>query len=99
MEPRPQPQKNSLRRPSPSPPDEHELANPEVAVQARRRVERRRPGRMASVSPELIPLLRGQSEPEPDANDPLADDLTAATGIAVASLFSGLLWGLVLWIV
>ncbi len=54
---------------------------------------------MASVSPELIPLLRGQSEPEPDANDPLADDLTAATGIAVASLFSGLLWGLVLWIV
>lgn len=68
--------------------DEHELAG---LAMAQPQVERRRPGRIASVSPELIPLLRGQAESEPSAKDSPTDDLAPITGIAVGSLISGLL--------
>ena len=76
--------------------DEPEIGDRGIAAPAEPRVERRRPGRMASVSPELIPLLRGHAEPEPNVRDHPADDLAPATGIAVGSLISSLLWGLII---
>jgi hypothetical protein len=61
------------------------------------RVERRRPGRIDNVSPELTPLLRSQPEPLLDADDRAPYDLAAATGIAVGLLISGPIWVPILW--
>jgi hypothetical protein len=58
--------------------------------------ERRRPGRIENVSPELIPLLCGQVSPLTDEDDREPHDLTAATGIAAGLLICGALWVLVL---
>jgi hypothetical protein len=76
----------------------------EAEAASRLRVERRRPGRAAVVSPQLIPLLRGTTEPLPDL--PLPDlkergdsDLAPAIGIAVSVLISVLLWAVVLSII
>jgi hypothetical protein len=56
--------------------------------------ERRRPGRPAHISPELIPLLRGEAPLVP--NDPIRfdepDELGAARGIALGVGISAVLW-------
>ena len=60
--------------------------------------DRRRPGRLDDVSPELIPLLRHPDDLEPDR-----DDARPATGIVIAVMLSVPLWAgmalLVRWIV
>ena len=65
-------------------------------------LDRRRAGRRADVSPELIPLLRTKDDgflsPE-DLDD--RDPLSASRGIIGASLISGMAWilvGLAVWI-
>jgi hypothetical protein len=63
------------------------------------RLERRRPGRMANVSPALIPLLRGQVRVPTDHEERRADALRPATGIAVSLLISGLIWALLIWLI
>ena len=63
------------------------------------RVERRRPGRIAVVSPHLIPLLRGTTEPLPDLKERGDSDLAPAIGIAVSVLISVLLWAMLLSII
>ena len=56
--------------------------------------ERRRPGRRDHVSPELVPLLRGESAFVPDApiqfGDP--DQLRGVRGITLAVAISTALW-------
>ena len=59
--------------------------------------ERRRPGRLAFVSEELIPLLRGRPQLSPDRlehefDDP--DQLRPARGLGLGVLCSLLLWAL-----
>ena len=76
--------------------DEHESADLAEAIAVPPRVDRRRPGRIANVSTELIPLLRGRVEPSPRPEGRLPSDLAAATGIAVGLLISGVLWALIL---
>ena len=57
--------------------------------------DRRRPGRSQHVSPELVPLLRGQA-PAPPADDleefGEADQLDAARGLAAGALLSAPIW-------
>jgi hypothetical protein len=65
-------------------PDEHDLANRVVAATASHRVERRRPGRMASVSLALIPLLGGQAGPELST---IASCYGAAGGLILLSVY------------
>ena len=55
------------------------------------RWERRRAGRTESLSPTLIPLLRGQVRPPCDDEVLREPDLAAATGIAVSVVLSGLI--------
>lgn len=56
--------------------------------------DRRRPGRLASVSPELVPLLRGQSVPsaelEPSFGDP--DQLGGIRALVAGVALSIPLW-------
>lgn len=72
--------------------------------------ERRRPGRMGAISPELIPLLRDaattpvpREETQEDriGGEPDRDDLRAARGLVVAVVLSAPLWGfigLMIWL-
>lgn len=58
--------------------------------------DRRRPGRRERISPELVPLLRGQA-PAPPADDDLVefgepDQLDAARGLAAGVLLSAPVW-------
>ena len=76
----------------PQPSNEAEADRPQ-------RVERRRPGRIAVVSPHLIPLLRGATEPLPDLKERGDSDLAPAIGIAVSVLISVLLWAMLLSII
>ena len=59
--------------------------------------DRRRPGRRAHVSPELIPLLRGETpvalEPEIQFGEP--DQLRSARGLSLAVAISAALWAAV----
>ena len=56
--------------------------------------ERRRPGRLDHVSPELVPLLRGDTPVPPDApvqfGEP--DQLRGARGVTLAVAISAALW-------
>jgi hypothetical protein len=61
--------------------------------------ERRRPGRVATVSRALIRLLRGVTVPATDHAERQQNDLAPATGIAVSALISGLIWAILIWIV
>lgn len=57
--------------------------------------DRRRPGRVNNVSPELIPLLRSQpAEPASDAPPQFGDhdQLGAVRGIAIGAALSAPLW-------
>ncbi len=73
-----------------------DVNQPEAAVS-----DRRRPGRSTQVSPELIPILRGDgtvdpSQDEIDGQDELEQDdpeqLAAARGILTGVLLSAPLW-------
>lgn len=56
--------------------------------------DRRRPGRLPHVSPELIPLLRGEAAPVPEQpiefGEP--DQLRSARGVILAVMISAALW-------
>jgi len=56
--------------------------------------DRRRPGRLSRVSPELVPLLRGDAVPTPQPElqfgDP--DQLQGVRGIPLAIALSAALW-------
>ena len=59
--------------------------------------ERRRPGRLAFASPELIPLLRGTRQVSPDPLEHESDgpdQLRAVRGLGLGLLCSLLLWAL-----
>ena len=59
--------------------------------------ERRRPGRPSSVSPDLLPVLRGTPQLSPDALEPQfgdPDQLRPARGMAAAIVCSLVLWAL-----
>lgn len=63
-------------------------------------VERRRPGRAARVSPELLPLLRQDRFAQGILAQRTADDLAAARGIGLGVLFGVACWaafGLLAW--
>jgi hypothetical protein len=72
------------------------MANVSEAEQVRSAllVERRRPGRPAQVSPELVPLLRGEIAVELEIDFPPEeqDQLGSARGIALGILISAALW-------
>ncbi len=58
--------------------------------------DRRRPGRLETVNPNLIVLLRNPTVPEEAAADLIQrsqDDLGAAKGIGVGLVLSALFWG------
>src|ERR1700733_8735235 len=63
--------------------------------------DRRRPGLLENVSPELIGLLRRK----PDARAPrpgdreAGDDLGSARGILAAAVVGVALWGAVFWVI
>lgn len=60
--------------------------------------DRRRPNRPAHVSPELIPLLRGEASVAEDPvqfGDP--DQLRAARGLAVALTASAAFWAAIVY--
>jgi hypothetical protein len=63
--------------------------------------DRRRPGRVERVSPELIGLLR--RKPDARASRPgdreAGDDLGSARGILTAALVGVALWGAVFWVI
>jgi hypothetical protein len=80
-------------------PDVSVIDRPRTITAEAPRVERRRPGRVENVSPELVPLLRGQVDLVVDTADRDPYDLAAATGIAVGSLISAPIWALLLWAV
>ena len=62
------------------------------------RSERRRPGRIADVSPNLIPLLRGSDIP-PDPGESPDNAMAPARGIAFGVVISVLFWAVLVWIV
>ena len=77
-----------------------DLLEPSIAVETPLTLsERRRPGRIATVSPALIPLLRGGTVSSPVVEERRANDLAPAIGIAVSVVISGLIWALLLWII
>lgn len=55
--------------------------------------DRRRPGRIETVSPALLPLLRQDRLLEDTADQKDDDDLTAARGIGISVVIGVLLWG------
>ena len=61
------------------------------------RVERRRPGRIESVSPVLLPLLRDGAAPSPDHGERRQYDLAPVVGIAIGVLISAPIWVLIVW--
>lgn len=63
--------------------------------------ERRRPGRLETVSPELVPLLRGTANPPPpiEFSDRSEDQLDPLRGLAVGLLISAGLWAVFLRLV
>lgn len=66
-------------------------------IDVRSDVDRRRPGRLESAHPALLPLLRGSQQCSPDRLELEfgdTDPLGAARGIGVGLLYSILLWGL-----
>ena len=67
-------------------PEQDAASPPKSTVTPWHGVERRRPGRQASVSPELIPLLRGTPE-----IDPLHDDSSPIRGIVASVAISAVL--------
>ena len=77
-----------------------DLLEPSIAVETPLSLsERRRPGRIATVSPALIPLLRGGAVSSPVCEERRESDLAPATGIAVSVVISGLIWALLFWII
>jgi hypothetical protein len=77
-----------------------DLLEPSIAVEIPLSLlERRRPGRIATVSPALIPLLRGGTVSSPVCEERRESDLAPAIGIAVSVVISGLIWALLLWII
>ena len=68
-----------------------DASNPQV-------VERRRTGRIANVSPALIPLLRG-SDVLPDSEEYPDNAMAPARGIVFGVLISVLFWAILIWIV
>ena len=77
-----------------------DLLEPSIAVETTLSLsERRRPGRLATVSPALIQLLRGGTVSSPVCEERRESDLAPAIGIAVSVLISGLIWALLLWII
>lgn len=55
--------------------------------------DRRRPGRPATVNPELLPLVRGQwRAPLPRQERRNTDDLHAMRGVMLAALASAAFW-------
>ena len=60
------------------------------------KVDRRRPGRIANVSPELIPLLRGQL-PDPEQQFGNPDHLHAARGLVAGVAIGTALWTAVIY--
>ena len=63
--------------------------------------DRRRPGRSADASPELIELLRGSTsgEPVPPVENDVTSPLAASRGIKVAVMLSAPIWVLALVLV
>ena len=59
---------------------------------------RRRPGRVANVSPNLIPLLRDVAVPTTDHTERQQNDLAPAIGIAISTLTSAPIWALIFWV-
>lgn len=61
------------------------------------KADRRRPGRLADVSPELIPLLRGQGTavPNPDHAFGNPDQLHGARGVAAGVAVGAAIWAAV----
>lgn len=69
--------------------DEPAATRQELATLA----DRRRPGRPATVNPELLPLLRGQwRAPPPRQERRNPDDLHAMRGVLLAVLASAAFW-------
>jgi hypothetical protein len=73
--------------------------SPSQAAETPLRIERRRPGRLENVSPELIPILRSNRPlPEfpgqPDVPDH-TDDLSSARGVLVGMAISIPIWCLI----
>ena len=63
--------------------------------------DRRRPGRLEHVSPELVGLLRSKPDagaPRPGARE-LGNDLDTARGVLFAAVVGVAMWGLVFWVV
>ena len=61
-------------------------------------VERRRPGRIAHVSPALIPLLR-DSNVLPDSGESPENAMAPVRGIVFGVLLSALFWATLIWII
>ena len=78
--------------------DSHE---PSTVVEAsdQQVVERRRSGRIARVSPALIPLLRGSNGPSPVSEESQEKDMAPARGIVFGVLISGLFWAILIWMI
>jgi hypothetical protein len=62
-------------------------------------VERGRPGRIASVSSALIPLLRGSAVPVSSSERPQEHGVPPARGIVFGVVISGLFWAVLIWII
>ena len=77
--------------------DLHDVPIAEVTVSTLR-VERRRPGRIESVSPHLLPLLRDGAARSPDHGEHQQNDLTPVVGIAIGVLISIPIWALIVWV-
>lgn len=54
--------------------------------------ERRRPGRIETVTPALIPLLRGENLRDSAPSERVRDDLDPVRGIGLGVLLGVLLW-------
>lgn len=73
-------------------------------IDRRLQIERRRPGRMTTVSPALVPLLRGTAKDLVGSEHPVAfnltrDDSSPATGIAVSVIASIALYVAAGWVI
>jgi hypothetical protein len=73
---------------------------PSVSVEAANtpQSERRRPDRIETVVPSLLPLLRDCAAPATGYDENQQHDLEPATGIVVSVLISAPIWALILWI-
>ena len=78
--------------------DLHDVPIAEVTVSTLR-VERRRPGRMESVSPVLLPLLRDGAALSPYHGERRHYDLTPVVGIAIGVIISIPIWALIVWVI